>query len=149
MWQSSERWCSFAAWSIVRWWSYDESLIRFWWFRCKHYWQIFFCAKLGKIDVSKPLPWWFVDAVFVRHCWNIDIFVGSFFDLYCFWCVNLWIIEFTLLVHWRFVDDSLMKHWRYSEDFDANIEDHKRFHRPSLRNIDVSLLLRRRSLMIL
>ena len=52
-------------------------------------------------------------------------------------------------MHWRFVDDCLKKHWGYGEDFDANIEDHKSLHWPSLRNIDVSLLLRRRSLMIL
>ena len=31
----SECWCSFDAWLINRWWSYEESLIRFWGFRCK------------------------------------------------------------------------------------------------------------------
>ena len=44
-----------------------------------------------------------------------------------FFCANLRNIDVSLLVHWRFVDDSLKKHWRYSEDFDANISDHKCF----------------------
>ena len=90
-----------------------------------------------------------VDDSLTRLIWNIDNFVENFFELFCFWCVNLWIIDFSLLVHWRFVDDSMQKHWRYSKNFDANIEDHKCFQRPTLRNIDVSLLLPRRSLMIL
>ena len=128
----------------------DYSLMKLWWFFDKilmismqTLMTNFFFAKLGKIDVSIPLPWWFVDDAFERHCWNIDKFVGSFFELYCFWCVNLRIIEFTLLVHWRFVDDSLKKHWRYSEDFDARLNDLFGFFWPNLQNIDVSLLLRR------
>ena len=63
------------------------------------------------------------------HRRNIDNFVWIFLYLFCFFfcCVNVWIIDFPLLVHWRFVDDSLYKLWRYSEDFDANIIDHKCF----------------------
>ena len=43
----------------------------------------------------------------------------------------------------------MKKHWSYSEDFVANINDHKCLIWLNLRNIDVSLLLRRWSLMIL
>ena len=52
---------SFAARLINRWWSCEESLIRFWWFGCKHWWQKFICANLQNIDVSLLLRRWFVD----------------------------------------------------------------------------------------
>ena len=108
-----------------------------------------FCANLGYTDVSFLLGWWFVDDTLERHIWNIDISDGNIFDLYCFCCVNFSITDVSLLVHWRFVDDSLKKHWSYSEDFHANHNDHEGFYWPNLRNIDVSLLLCRWSLMIL
>ena len=55
----------------------------------------------------------------------------------------IWIIDFSLLVHWRFVCDSLSKLWRYSEDVDASINDLLGFYWPNLRNPHVSSLLRR------
>ena len=196
---------------------------------------MFFWPDLRNIGVFILPPWWFVDDALERHRRNIDNFVGNFLDLYCSWCVTLWIIDSSLLVHWRFVDDFFLwtnfdvaakmsmqtltiinvfltsfpehwcfiaasslivddslekhiwnldklqgklwsllifcvnlwvtdaslqnhwrildeaskKHWRYSEDFVANINDHKCFFKPNLRNTNVSLLLRRWSLMIL
>ena len=65
----------------------------------------------------------FVDDSLERHIWTNDRFDGSFFNLYCFRCVNVWNIDVSLLLHWRCVDDSLKIHWRYSEDFAASIID--------------------------
>ena len=59
----------------------------------------------------------FLDDAVEGHCWSIDNFEGNFFDLHCFCCANLWMIDFSLPVLWQFVDDSLEKQWRYSEDF--------------------------------
>ena len=64
-----------------------------------------------------------VGDTFERQIWNIGIFDGNIFDLYCFCFVNLSITDVSLLVHWRFVDDSLKKLWRYSEVFDASHND--------------------------
>ena len=75
--------------------------------------------------------------------------MATFFDLYWFCCVNLWIIDVSLLVHWRFVGDLLKKHRRYSEKLDASKKDLQRFYWPNLQNIDVSLLPLRWLLIIL
>ena len=88
------------------------------------------------------------DDTLERHIWHLDNFYGNFFDLDCLRCVNVWICDVSLLLHWWFVDDSLKIHWSYSEDFDASINDLQGFYWPNLRNIDVSLLLRGWSLMI-
>ena len=48
------------------------------------------------------------------HIWNIHNFGGNFFDLYCFWCVNLWNIHFSLLLQcWWFFQETLMKLRRF------------------------------------
>ena len=166
MWQSLERWYFFAARLINRWCSYAESLIRSCWFGCKHYWNFFYCANLGDIDVSLLLGRWFVDDPLKRHFktlinsmetflifivfvvltsespiflaassvirwWFSEVtylklwqFRWNFFDLYCFWFVNLWIIDVSLLLQWWFVDDTLKEHWWHYEDLDANSTDH-------------------------
>ena len=90
-----------------------------------------------------------VDDSLERRIWNIDNSVEKFFELFCFCCVNIWIIDLSLLVHWRVVDASLKKHWCYCQDFDANNMNLNCYDWPNLRNIDVSLLLRRWSLMML
>ena len=90
-----------------------------------------------------------VDDPLERRIWNTDNFVEKFFEFFCFCCVNHWIIDFSMLVRWRFVDDPPKKHWRFSKGFHANNNHDKCFHWPNLRSIDVSLLLPGRSLMIL
>ena len=90
-----------------------------------------------------------VDDALQRYIGNSDSFDETFFDLYCSECVKFWNIEVSLFLHWWFVDDSLKKHCWHYEDFDANNNYHKGFYWPNLRNIDVSLLLCRWSLMIL
>ena len=90
-----------------------------------------------------------VDESLERPIWNIGIFDGNVFYLYYFLCVELWITEVSLQLNRWFVDDSLKNTWSYSGDFVAHIKDHKCFFKPNLRNIDVSLLLHRWSLMIL
>ena len=89
-----------------------------------------------------------VDDSLERHIWNPDKLQGNLWSLLIL-CVNLWITDVSLLNHWRILDESSKKHWRYSEVFVANINDHKCFFKPKFRNIDVSLLLCRWSLMIL
>ena len=69
----------------------------------------------------------FVDDSLERHIWSIDKFDGNFLNLYCFRCVNVWIIDVSLLLPWRFVDVSLKIPWRFSEVFDASNNDFKVF----------------------
>ena len=94
---------------IIRWWSYEFSLIRLWGFRCKLVDNKLFCANLQNIYCSWLLCRWFVDNSLERHIWNIENFDGNFFDPYCFCWVRVWIIDVSLLLHLRFVDDF----WRY------------------------------------
>ena len=84
---------------------------------------------------------WFFDDFLKGYIWNIDIFDGYFFDLYCFWCVNLWIIHVSLLLQWWFVDDSLKKHWWHYEGLDANGRDHWGLYCDNHKSADVPLLL--------
>ena len=108
---------------------------------------MFFWSLFRNIDVSLLLRQWFL-MILWRDIFETLINSKANFDLFGF-CVNLWITDVSLLNHWRILDESSKKHWRYSEDFVANIIDHKCFFKPNLRNIDVSLLFRRWSLMIL
>ena len=90
-----------------------------------------------------------VDDTFERQIWNIDKFDGNFYGLFCFCCVNLWIIVFSLLVPWRFLDEYLRKPWRYSDVFNAKVNDHNCFYWLDLPKHWCFIAARRWSLMTL
>ena len=118
-------------------------------------------ASVANMNDHKGLLWLNLrntDVSLLLRRWSLMILWRDIFDtlttsmatfLILMRCVNVWICDVSLLLHWWFVDDSLKIHWRYSEDFDASINDLQGLFWPNLRNIDVSLLLRRWSLMIL
>ena len=99
----------FAAWLINRWWSYAESLIRSCWFRCKHYWNYFYCANLRDIDVSLLLRRWFDDDPLKRH---FETLINSM-ETFLIFIVFLVLTSEALMFPCCFVDDSLMILWRY------------------------------------
>ena len=132
---------------LLDWLLVDDTLKRRWW-------------DLDDFDANNDDKYFFVlnsETLMFHYCflddslmmlWKeiVEILIISteFFLIgFVFFGVNIWIIDFSLLVNWRAVVDSSKKHRRYSEDFDANINDHKGFFWLNLRIIDVSLLLRR------
>ena len=109
MWESLERWYCFAVWLINRWWSSAESLIRYCWFRCKHYWNFFYCANLGDIDVSLLLGRWFVDDPLKRHFKRLI----TSMEIFLIFIVFVVLTSESLMFPCCFVDDSLMILWSY------------------------------------
>ena len=101
----------FAAWLINRWWSYAESLIRSCWFRCKHYWNYFYCANLRDIDVSLLLRRWLVDDLLKRHFETLMFSMETFSIFIVFALLiseSLMFIASSLMIRWWLFEETLM-----------------------------------------
>ena len=127
---------------MIRWWFFEEPLMKLRIFGCKHFWSLkFLMCWSSNFGVSLQLEWLIVvDDSLNKRWWDLDDFDAKIID------ENSFVVEFseTLMFHCCFLDDSLMNIWGHIwniVNFDGNFFDLYCYCGVFFWIINVSLLL--------